>query len=173
MGFAFALRYWACARAKPENPSIGGARSLMTGPGFPPSSPPTSSPPLPFPRHPPTPQPQPQPQAQPHSAPPPPVEDARLRPIRLRPIRLRPAGRNRIGQSRNWLKSKLAEVKHMVFALFLPFSDDSSCFLLFFLFSCFLLFLFLLLVLSLLHLRFPFLSRNTFARNPKHLCPEP
>ena len=44
-------------------------------------------------------------------------EDARLRPIRLRPagrnriIQLRPAGRNRIGRSRNWPKSKLAEVE--------------------------------------------------------------
>ena len=38
-------------------------------------------------------------------------EDARLRPIRLRTIRLRPAGRNRIGRSRNWPKSKLAEVE--------------------------------------------------------------
>ena len=39
------------------------------------------------------------------------VEDARLRPNRLRTIRLRPAGRNRIGRSRNWPKSKLAEVE--------------------------------------------------------------
>ena len=36
----------------------------------------------------------------------------RLRPIRLRTIRLRPTGRSRIGRSRNWPKSKLAEVEN-------------------------------------------------------------
>ena len=44
-------------------------------------------------------------------------EDARLRPIRLWTIRLRPAGRNQIGRSRNWPKSKLAEVEHALFVV--------------------------------------------------------
>ena len=85
---------------------------------------------------------------------------------RLRPIRLRPAGRNRIGRSRNWPKSKLAEVEQMVFALFLLF----LLFLVFFSFFFFL-FLFLLLLLSHLTLHFLFvlflfLSPKTFALNP-------
>ena len=40
-----------------------------------------------------------------------PTEHARLRPIRLRTIRLRPISRVEIGRSRNWPKSKLAEVE--------------------------------------------------------------
>ena len=94
-----------------------------------------------------------------------PTEHARLRPIRLRTIRLRPISRSRnwpksklaeveIGRSRNWPKSKLAEVEQMVFALFLLFHFLFLClFFFFFPFPFFLLshhtlhFLFVLLLL--------------------------
>ena len=77
-------------------------------------------------------------------------EDARLRPIRLRTIRLRPAGRNQIGRSRNWPKSKLAEVeinwpKSNKWCL-LCFFFLSFFFFIYFVFSLFFTFFFFLLI---------------------------
>ena len=95
-----------------------------------------------------------------------PTEHARLRPIRLRTIRLRPISRSRnwpksklaeveIGRSRNWPKSKLAEVEIgsrgvcpvSSFSLFFSFFFFLFLFF-FFLITLFIFFLFCLLLLS-------------------------
>ena len=94
-------------------------------------------------------------------------EDARLRPIRLRTIRLRPACRNRIGRSRNWPKSKLAEVEQMVFALFLL-----SLFLVFSFALFFVLFFTFFLVLTHLSLHFVFVL-FLFSSEKPELNPKP
>ena len=100
-------------------------------------------------------------------------EDARLRPIRLRTIWLRPAGRNRIGRSRNWPKSKLIGRSR----------TDGVCsvsFSLSFFFFCFVLlfftfFLFLLISLFILFLCCCcFRPQNlNWTRNPEPCTPFP
>ena len=68
------------------------------------------------------------------------------------------------GRSRNWPKSKLAEIEQMVVALFLLFLFLLSFFFLFFSFFYFLLFLFLLL--SHLNLHFLFVLLHTHPLDP-------
>ena len=80
------------------------------------------------------------------------TEDARLLPIRLRTIRLRPAGRNRIGRSRNWPKSKLIGRNRTDGVRSVSFSLSFFSFILTFSFT----FLLFFLVLTHLTLRFVF-----------------
>ena len=101
---------------------------------------------------------------------------------RLRPVRLRPAGRNRIGRSRNWPKSKMTEVEigrsrtHGVCSfssflmIILVFFFFFSFF--FFLFSSFSSFFLLLFLLCLFFCLFFLFFIFVFFFVPKHLCPE-